>query len=67
MRKTADLVISKIDSRCFLQIGSEQVELSDYTVKSSANGITELNITISGSTNKFEMSASLKEQMQWNQ
>lgn len=62
-----EMVISKMDSRMFLQIGSEQIEISDYAVKSSASGITELNITISGNTNVFELSASLKEQQKWNQ
>lgn len=67
MREMADIIIHKMDSRCFLQVGTEQIELSDYAIKSSANGITEFNVTIIGSTNIFEMSASLKEQMQWNQ
>ena len=57
----AQITIHKIDSRSFLQFGAEQVEVSDYTVKSSANGITELNVTINGNSNVFEMSASLEE------
>ncbi len=58
----AEVTIHKIDSRSFLQIGTEQVEISDYTVKSSANGITELNVTINGNSNVFELSANLREQ-----
>ena len=61
VRKTAEVVIRKIDGRTFLQIGYEQIEISDYTVKSSAAGITELNITICGNANIFELSAKLKE------
>lgn len=56
-----EITIRRIDSRSFLQIGAEQVEISDYTVKSSANGITKLNVTINGNSNVFEMSASLGE------
>lgn len=62
-----EITIHKIDSRSFLQVGAEQVEISDYTVKSSANGITELNITIAGDSNVFEMSANLEEPQKLNQ
>lgn len=62
----AEIAIHKIDSRSFLQVGAEQVEISDYIVKSSANGITELNITIAGDSNVFEMSANLEEQKKLN-
>lgn len=55
-KKTAEITIHKIDSRSFLQIGAEQVEISDYTVKSSASGTAELNVTISGNSSVFEMS-----------
>ena len=59
--KKTEITIHRIDSRSFLQIGNEQVEISDYNVKSSANGITELNITINGNSNVFELSANLEE------
>lgn len=57
----AEVAIHKIDSRNFLQIGTEQIEITDYNVKSSANGVTELNITILGNSNVFELSANLEE------
>jgi hypothetical protein len=57
----AEITIYKIDSRNFLQVGTEQIEISNYTVKSSANGITELNVTINGNSNVFGTSASLEE------
>lgn len=63
----AEITIHKIDSRSFLQVGAEQVEISDYTIKSSANGTTELNVTINGNSNVFEMSANLGEQQKLNQ
>lgn len=56
----AEITIHKIDSRSFLQIGNEQIEISDYNVKSSANGVTELNITINGNSNVLELSANLE-------
>lgn len=40
--------IQRIDSRILLQVGTEQIEISDYNLKSSADGTTELNVTISG-------------------
>ena len=61
LEKKTEITIHRIDSRSFLQIGNEQVEISDYNVKSSANGITELNITVSGNSNVFELSANLEE------
>ena len=61
------IAIHRIDSRSFLHIGAEQVEVSEYTVKSSANGITELNVTISGNSNVFEMLANLGEPQKLNQ
>ncbi len=59
----AGITINKVDNRSFLKIGSEQIEVSDYNVKSTASGVTELNVTIRGTSNVFEMSANLKEQM----
>ncbi|GAB6105691.1 hypothetical protein JCM17039_24450 [Blautia glucerasea] len=56
--------IQRIDSRILLQVGTEQIEISDYNLKSSADGTTELNVTISGNTTLFELSASLEEPTQ---
>lgn len=61
LEKTTEITIHKIDSRSFLQVGSELIEISDYNVKSSANGITELNVTISGNSNVFELLTNLEE------
>lgn len=59
-----EISLKRIDSRSFLQVGQECVEISDYQVKSSADGATELLITITGTSEVFELSASLIEQMQ---
>ena len=56
--------IYKVDSRCLLRIGNEYVEVSDYNIKSSADGTTELSVIIKIKSNEVELSASLKEQMQ---
>lgn len=66
IKKAAEITVHKIDSRSFLQIGAEQVEVSDYTIKSSASGTTELNVTISGNSSVFELSANLVEQQKLN-
>lgn len=57
----ADIKIGKVNSRCFLEIGKELVEVSDYNLKSSADGATELTVVIKGEANLFELSASLEE------
>lgn len=41
-------------------IGSESIEISDYKLQSSANGETELCVTIKGISNVLELLTSLK-------
>ena len=53
------VAISKGGSRIFLQVGKEMIEVSDYSLKSSADGSTELSVTIKGNVNVFETSANL--------
>ncbi len=55
--------IQRVDSRNFLKIGNECVEVSDYKVVSSADGATELTITIKGMSTVFDLSTSLEEPM----
>ena len=54
-----EITISKLDDRNFLQVGQEKIEISDYNIKSSADGSTELSITIKGTTPIFSLSASM--------
>ena len=54
-----EIVIHKEESRNFLQVGKEMIEVSDYSLKSSADGSTELSVTIKGKVNVFETSANL--------
>ena len=56
--------ICKVDDRKLLKIGNEHIEVSDYNIKSSADGSTELSVVIKWISNEVELSASLKEQMQ---
>lgn len=42
----ANLSIKRIDSRTFLIIGDQSVEIDDYKVVSSGNGETELTVVI---------------------
>lgn len=55
----AILSIKRIDSRTFLVIGDQNVEINDYKVVSSSNGDTELTLVLKGNASMFEMSASL--------
>lgn len=55
-----DISISRIDSRSFLKIGNEQIEVADYTIKSSADGFTELSVVIRGTASIFDLLASLE-------
>lgn len=54
-----EIVLHKEESRNFLQVGKEMIEVSDYSLKSSADGSTELSVTIKGNVNVFETSANL--------
>lgn len=56
-----DIRVTKLEDRCFLQIDSKKIEIAEYKIKSSADGETELSVTVRGVTPIFEMSASLKE------
>ena len=59
----SDITLAKIDSRIYFQIGKESVEVSDYKIQSSADGETELCITIRGTANLIYLAANLKELM----
>ena len=45
--------------KAFKEVGKEMIEVSDYSLKSSADGSTELSVTIKGKANVFETSANL--------
>ena len=62
MREIKEIKLLRVDERSLLQIGNEQIEISDYNLKSSADGSTELSIVIKGQTTIFELSANLEEQ-----
>ena len=53
-----ELSIRRIDSRAFLGVGSELIEISDYKISSSMQGGTELEITIPYHENIMEFSTS---------
>lgn len=56
-----EIRIKRTENRCFMEMGGELIELSDYNLKSSADGTTELAVVIKSQTNLFEMSANLIE------
>lgn len=58
-----DIKISKIEERSFLRIGNETIEVADYSIKSSADGTTELSVVIKGIARLLESSANLEVQM----
>ena len=58
--ESRQVCVIRVDSRSFLKIGNEFIELSDYTIKSSTDGSTELSLVIRGTTSVFETSTSLE-------
>lgn len=54
-----DISIKRIESRTFLIIGDQSIEVEDYKIVSSGNGDTELTLVLKGDASMFEMSASL--------
>ena len=56
-----EVTIIQSGSRYLLCIGSETVEVSDYKIQSSADGKTELCVTIKGVPRELELTASLEE------
>lgn len=56
-----DIRVTKIDDRKFLRINNEMVEVADYSIKSSADGYTELFVIIKGKVNVFDSSTILEE------
>lgn len=61
----ADISIIQSGSRYLLGIGSEKVEVSDYKIQSSANGETELCVTIKGVPETFEFIAELEDEKEF--
>lgn len=51
--------IVQIESRSFLQIGKESVEVAGYKLTSADDGSVSLAVTIEGFPREFELSASL--------
>lgn len=56
-----EVSIIQSGSRSLLGIGSETVEVSEYNIQSSADGETELCVTIRGVPKELELKASLAE------
>lgn len=56
-----DVSIKKIDSRFFLTIGNESIEIDAYKIVSSSDGDTELTINLKRNVPIFELSANLRE------
>ena len=56
-----DVSIKKIDSRIFLTIGNESIEIDAYKIVSSSDGDTELTINLKRNVPIFELSANLRD------
>lgn len=59
-----DITIERDGYKTFFKMGNEKIEITDYQIKSSADGTAELVVAIKGIPNIFEMSANLKVKMQ---
>lgn len=55
-----DITIERDGYKTFFKMGNEKIEITDYQIKSSADGTAELVVAIKGIPNIFEMSANLK-------
>lgn len=56
--EATEISIQKVDSRSFLKIGSESIEVKDYKISSSMQGGTELEVVITVDGNIMEFSTS---------
>ena len=61
LSNNTDISIKKIESRTFLVVGNQSIEVKDYKLVSSGNGETELTLVLKGNASIFEMAASLEE------
>lgn len=61
LSNNTDISIKKIESRTFLVVGNQSIEVKDYKLVSSGNGETELTIILKGKSTIFDLSASLEE------
>lgn len=51
--------IERIDKQIIAIVNGTELPVKDYKIISSADGTTELEITIEGKANEFELSANL--------
>ena len=54
-----EIVIPQRREQEFLQVGKEMIEVSDYSLKSSADSFHKLSVTIKGKVNVLETSTNL--------
>lgn len=55
-----EISIKRVDSRKFLEIDGQSIEIEDYKIVSSGDGDTELTIILKSKPNIFELSTNLK-------
>lgn len=56
-----ELELKRIDKQTVLIINDVVIPISNYLIKSSAEGTTELTVTICGISSIFELSTNLEE------
>lgn len=56
-----DVHIKRVNGVFILVINQISINISDYLIKSSADGTTELVVTIRGVSSTFELSSNLEE------
>lgn len=55
-----EISIKRVDSRKFLEIDGQSIEIEDYKIVSSGDGDTELTIFLKSKPTIFELSTNLK-------
>lgn len=59
--KAVDLKLIQLENQYALKVcGDGYIPISEYKLHSSADGVTELSLTIKGFSNELELKASLK-------
>ncbi len=56
-----EVAIKRVDEKNILIIDDSSIPILDYSIKSSADGTTELNVTITGISSIFDLSTILEE------
>lgn len=64
--KEVEIKLERVNDKQILQIDNVAVPITDYQIKSSADGTTELIICMKGKSSIFDLSTNLQESKQYD-